>query len=110
MNLALATSFWYFVLLSGPSNACLSFFSMSVSLLVLLGFLLGTAATFLFAVFASFTPNTMGTMAVRVNAPSQIYSDGLSAVIPEMSDTGLWIALIIGGFVAFCYFKIRSTL
>jgi hypothetical protein len=62
------------------------------------------------AVFASFTPNTMGTMAVRVNAPSQIYSDGLRAAIPEMSDTGLWIALIIGGFVAFCYFKIRSVL
>jgi hypothetical protein len=62
------------------------------------------------AVFASFTPNTMGSMAVRVNAPSQIYSDGLRAVIPEMSDTGLWIALIIGGFVAFCYFKIRSVL
>jgi hypothetical protein len=62
------------------------------------------------AVFASFTPNTMGTMAVRVNAPSQIYSNELNAAIPEMSDTGLWIALIIGGFVAFCYFKIRSVL
>ncbi len=62
------------------------------------------------AVFSSFTPNTMGTMAVRVNAPGQVLTTGFTAPIPEMSDTGLWIALIIGGFVAFCYFKIRSTL
>ena len=62
------------------------------------------------AVFASFTPNTMGTMAVRVNAPGQVISTQFTAPIPEMSDTGLIIALIIGGFVAFCYFKIRSTL
>jgi hypothetical protein len=52
----------------------------------------------------------MGSMAVRVNAPGQVISTGFTAPIPEMSDTGLIIALIIGGFVAFCYFKIRSTL
>jgi len=62
------------------------------------------------AVFASFTPNTMGTMAVRVNAPGQVISTQFTAPIPEMSDTGLIIALIIGGFVAFCYFKVRSEL
>jgi hypothetical protein len=52
----------------------------------------------------------MGSLAVRVNAPGQISTTGFNAAIPEMSDTGFWIALIIGGFVAFCYFKIRSTL
>jgi hypothetical protein len=62
------------------------------------------------AVFTSFNPNTVGSMQISVNAPGQIVTTGFNASIPEMKDTGLWIALIIGGFVAFCYFKIRSTL
>tara|TARA_E500000318_G_scaffold31935_1_gene31844 strand:- start:6635 stop:7255 length:621 start_codon:yes stop_codon:yes gene_type:complete len=62
------------------------------------------------AVFTSFNPNTVGSMQISVNAPGQIVTTGFNAAIPEMKDTGLWIALIIGGFVAFCYFKIRSTL
>lgn len=59
------------------------------------------------AVFSSFSPDAIGTIMVRLTAPSQIYSADLVA-IPEPRDTGLWIALIIAGFVAFSYFKIRS--
>lgn len=59
------------------------------------------------AVFSSFSPDTMGTMMVRLTAPAQITSADLVA-IPEVKDTGLWIALIIAGFVAFSYMKIRS--
>ena len=59
------------------------------------------------AVFSSFTPDAIGVMQVRLTAPSQIYSTDLVA-IPEPSDTGLWIAMIIALFVAFSYMKIRS--
>ena len=59
------------------------------------------------AVFSSFTPDAIGVMQVRLTAPSQIYSTDLVA-IPEPSDTGLWIAMIIAFFVAFSYMKIRS--
>ena len=48
-------------------------------------------------------------MQVRLTAPGQIRSADLVA-IPEVKDTGLWIALIIGFFVAFSYFKIRSDI
>ena len=59
------------------------------------------------AVFSSFSPDAIGTMQVRLTAPGQIYSTDL-VPIPELKDTGLWIALIVGFFVAFSYFKIRS--
>ena len=59
------------------------------------------------AVFSSFSPDALGTMQVRLTAPGQIYSVDL-VPIPELKDTGLWIALIVGFFVAFSYFKIRS--
>ena len=59
------------------------------------------------AVFSSFTPDALGTMQVRLTAPGQIYSVDLVSV-PELKDTGLWIALIIGFFVAFSYMKIKS--
>ena len=59
------------------------------------------------AVFSSFSPDAIGIMQVRLTAPGQIYSTDLVA-IPEPSDTGLWIAMIVGFFVAFSYFKIRS--
>ena len=59
------------------------------------------------AVFSSFSPDAIGTMQVRLTAPGQIYSTDLVA-IPEPRDTTLWIAMIIGFFVAFSYFKIRS--
>jgi len=59
------------------------------------------------AVFSSFSPDAIGTMQVRLTAPGQIYSADLVA-IPELKDTGLWIAMIIAFFVAFSYFKIRS--
>ena len=59
------------------------------------------------AVFSSFSPDALGTMQVRLTAPGQIYSTDLVA-IPEPRDTTLWIAMIIGFFVAFSYFKIRS--
>jgi len=49
------------------------------------------------AVFSSFSPNAIGTMQVKLTAPG-------------LKDTGLWIALIIGFFVAFSYFKIRSDI
>jgi hypothetical protein len=61
------------------------------------------------ALFSSFSPDTTGIMQVRLTAPGQITSADLVA-IPELKDTGLWIALIIGFFVAFCYFKIRSDM
>jgi len=61
------------------------------------------------AVFTSFASDTTGTMSVRLTAPAQITSADLVA-IPEVKDTGLWIALIIGFFVAFSYFKIRSDI
>ena len=61
------------------------------------------------ALFSSFSPNTTGSMQVRLTAPGQIRSADLVA-IPEVKDTGLWIALIIGFFVAFSYFKIRSDI
>ena len=59
------------------------------------------------AVFSSFSPDAIGTMQVRLTAPGQIYSTDL-VPIPELKDTGLWIALIIGFFVAFSYMKIKS--
>tara|TARA_R100001086_G_scaffold242455_1_gene170171 strand:- start:5 stop:622 length:618 start_codon:yes stop_codon:yes gene_type:complete len=59
------------------------------------------------ALFSSFSPDTTGSMQVRLTAPGQITSSDLVA-IPELKNTGLWIALIIGFFVAFSYFKIRS--
>ena len=59
------------------------------------------------ALFSSFSPDAIGVMQVRLTAPGQIYSTDLVA-IPEPSDTGLWIAIIIGFFVAFSYMKIRS--
>ena len=58
------------------------------------------------AVFSSFSPDALGTMQVRLTAPGQIYSVDL-VPIPELKDTGLWIALIIGFFVAFSYMKIK---
>jgi len=61
------------------------------------------------AVFSSFSPNAIGTMQVRLTAPGQIHSTDL-VPIPELKDTGLWIALIIGFFVAFSYFKIKSDI
>ena len=61
------------------------------------------------ALFSSFSPNTTGSMQVRLTAPGQIRSVDLVA-IPELKDTGLWIALIVAFFVAFCYFKIRSNI
>lgn len=61
------------------------------------------------ALFSSFSPDTTGSMQVRLTAPGQIRSADLVA-IPEVKDTGLWIALIIGFFVAFSYFKIRSDI
>ena len=61
------------------------------------------------AVFSSFSPDAIGTMQVRLTAPGQIYSTDL-VPIPELKDTGLWIALIIGFFVAFSYFKIKSDI
>ena len=61
------------------------------------------------AVFSSFSPNAIGTMQVKLTAPGQIYSTDL-VPIPELKDTGLWIALIIGFFVAFSYFKIKSDM
>ena len=59
------------------------------------------------AVFSSFSPDAIGTMQVRLTAPGQIYSTDL-VPIPELKDTGLWIALIVGFFVAFSYMKIKS--
>jgi len=61
------------------------------------------------AVFSSFSPDAIGTMQVRLTAPGQIYSTDL-VPIPELKDTGLWIAMIIALFVAFSYFKIRSDI
>tara|TARA_Y100000114_G_scaffold74989_1_gene68739 strand:- start:45 stop:662 length:618 start_codon:yes stop_codon:yes gene_type:complete len=61
------------------------------------------------AVFSSFSPNALGTMQVRLTAPGQIYSTDL-VPIPELKDTGLWIALIVGFFVAFSYLKIKNNI
>ena len=61
------------------------------------------------ALFSSFLPDTTGSMQVRLTAPGQITSADLVA-IPELKNTGLWIALIIAFFVAFSYFKIRSDI
>ena len=61
------------------------------------------------ALFSSFSPDTTGSIQVRLTAPGQITSSDLVA-IPELKNTGLWIALIIGFFVAFSYFKIRSDI
>jgi len=47
-------------------------------------------------------------MQVRLTAPGQIYSADFVTPIPELKDTGLWIAMIIGFFVVFSYMKIRS--
>ena len=58
------------------------------------------------ALFSSFSPDAIGVMQVRLTAPGQIYSTDLVA-IPEPSDTGLWIAMIIAFFVAFSYMTIR---
>jgi len=58
------------------------------------------------ALFSSFSPDAIGVMQVRLTAPGQIYSTDLVA-IPEPSDTGLWIAMIIGFFVAFSYMTIK---
>ena len=60
------------------------------------------------ALFSSFSPDTTGSIQVRLTAPGQITSSDLVA-IPELKTTGLWIALIIAFFVAFSYFKIRSN-
>ena len=62
------------------------------------------------AVFSSFSPDAIGTMQVRLTAPGQIYSTDFVTPIPELKDTGLWIAMIIAFFVAFSYFKIRSDI
>ena len=62
------------------------------------------------AVFSSFSPDAIGTIQVRLTAPGQIYSTDFVTPIPELKDTGLWIALIIGFFVAFSYFKIKSDI
>ena len=61
------------------------------------------------ALFSSFSPDTTGSIQVRLTAPGQITSSDLVA-IPELKNTGLWIALIIAFFVAFSYFKIRSDI
>ncbi len=61
------------------------------------------------AVFSSFSPDAIGVMQVRLTAPGQIYSTDLVA-IPEPSDTGLWIAMIIAFFVAFSYMTIKRGL
>ncbi len=61
------------------------------------------------AVFSSFTPDAIGVMQVRLTAPGQIYSTDLVA-IPEPSDTGLWIAMIVAFFVLFSYMKIKRDL
>ena len=61
------------------------------------------------ALFSSFSSDTTGSMQVRLTAPGQITSSDLVA-IPELKNTGLWIALIIAFFVAFSYFKIRSDI
>lgn len=61
------------------------------------------------AVFSSFSPDAIGIMQIRLTAPSQIYSTDLVS-IPEPSDTGLIIAMIIAFFVAFSYMKIRSEM
>jgi len=61
------------------------------------------------ALFSSFSPDTTGSMQVRLTAPGQISSVDL-VPIPELKDTGLWIALIIAFFVAFSYFKVRSDI
>jgi len=58
------------------------------------------------ALFSSFSPDAIGVMQVRLTAPGQIYSTDLVA-IPEPSDTGFWIAMIIAFFVAFSYMTIR---
>jgi len=58
------------------------------------------------ALFSSFSPDAIGVMQVRLTAPGQIYSTDLVA-IPEPSDTGLWIAMIIAFFVAFSYMTIK---
>ena len=60
------------------------------------------------AVFSSFSPDALGTMQVRLTAPGQIYSADFVTPIPELKDTGLWIAMIVGFFVVFSYMKIRS--
>ena len=62
------------------------------------------------AVFSSFSPNALGSMQVRLTAPGQIYSTDFVAPIPELKDTGFWIAMIIAFFVAFSYFKVRSNI
>jgi len=61
------------------------------------------------ALFSSFSPDAIGVMQVRLTAPGQIYSTDLVA-IPEPSDTGLWIAMIIAFFVAFSYMTIKRGL
>ena len=61
------------------------------------------------ALFSSFSPDAIGVMQVRLTAPGQIYSTDL-VVIPEPSDTGLWIAMIIAFFVAFSYMTIKRGL
>ena len=58
------------------------------------------------AVFSSFSPDAIGVMQVSLTAPGQIYSTDLVA-IPEPSDTGLWIAMIIAFLVAFSYMTIK---
>ena len=62
------------------------------------------------AVFSSFSPDALGTMQIRLTAPGQIYSTDFVTPIPELKDTSLWVALIIGFFVAFSYFKIKSDI
>ncbi len=61
------------------------------------------------ALFSSFSPDAIGVMQVRLTAPGQIYSTDLVA-IPEPSDTGLWIAMIVAFFVAFSYMTIKREL
>jgi len=58
------------------------------------------------AVFSSFSPDAIGVMQVKLTAPAQIYSTDLVA-IPEPSDTGFWIAMIVAFFVAFSYMTIK---
>ena len=62
------------------------------------------------AVFSSFSPDALGTMQVRLTAPGQIYIADFVTPIPELKDTGLWIALIVGFFVAFSYLKIKNNI
>ena len=62
------------------------------------------------AVFSSFSPDALGTMQIRLTAPGQIYSTDFVTPIPELKDTSLWVALIIGFFVAFSYFKLKSDI